>query len=149
MAGPLSGLSSVAPQNRRQRRPPRGSGFIAGTRPAMRAATRDCISQEEARGSRAPRPAELGVSFRAEAEERGRAAEWRRARPGSMDEDGLPIVGSGIDLTKVRAALARRSGAAASPPRRRLRWPWCWVNPASLRLPARPGGSGRGELPVR
>ena len=32
---------------------------------------------------------------------------WNRNRRGSnMDEDGLPIVGSGVDLTKVRVRLA-------------------------------------------
>lgn len=32
-----------------------------------------------------------------------------------MDEDGLPIVGSGIDLSKVRAAVARGRGAVPLP----------------------------------
>lgn len=67
-----------------------------------------------------------------------------------MDEDGLPIVGSGIDLTKVRAALARRPGAVPLPP----------LAAAALALvlgesllaplpgPARPGGRASPSAPA-
>lgn len=43
-------------------------------------------------------------------------------RPSGMDADGLPIVGSGIDLTKVRAAPRPGLG--------------CWAGPVPSPLPS-------------
>lgn len=63
-----------------------------------------------------PRPAALGFvsgpRLRSAAE---LGSGLRPPRPAGMDEDGLPIVGSGIDLTKVRAAAPPGRCGCAGP----------------------------------
>lgn len=109
---------------------------------------RFCFRAEVKRPRTEP-PRASGVRREAAGRLRGRSPS-RGLGPAGMDEDGLPIVGSGIDLTKVRAALARRPGAVPLPP----------LAAAALALvlgesllaplpgPARPGGRASPSAPA-
>lgn len=139
-------LPSLASQNWCQRGPSRSSGLIPGVYSRATAGHEGCglglrFPGGSAGSGRAPPRGARGLL---PGRGCGAGPSWGAGscplRPAGMDEDGLPIVGSGIDLTKVRAALARLSGAAAPPPRRPLRWPWCWASPGS---PPAPGPARR------
>lgn len=134
------------------------------TRPAMPCVGRGRVAHAQIHGP-APRAARL-AGFVSGPRSRGRArsarasgvrreaaggcgaalrpAAWARRGAAGMDEDGLPIVGSGIDLTKVRAAVARGVGALPLPPPAAAALALVLggprLPPASLRVPARRSG---------